>query len=231
MAQIGTISLFEYLKKPAGIELGTAVYQAARRARSPIGIRQVKTKKYTGKVILYTQEFLDEYFKKNSSVLTSTNNKHMNETNNDWLTATISSRGTATLANSGYSGTINGSSGITSTLLSYSEPVSTNLNSRSTMTIAGTGIDSGVVLQGNSTINYSPLLSNSNNMKPTQVKVAVFTITRDEDTNEINSSKFLKEFWVEQKNGVSIDLVVAKHLDKDFDPETTIIKVLSTVSF
>jgi hypothetical protein len=228
MAQIGTISLFEYLKKPAGIELGTAVYQAARRARSPIGIRQVKTKKYTGKVILYTQEFLDEYFKKNSSVLTSTKNKYMNETNNSLFTATA---GTATLANSGYSGTINGSSGITSTLLSYSEPVSTNLNSRSTMTIAGTGIDSGVVLQGNSTINYSPLLSNSNNMKPTQVKVAVFTITRDEDTNEINSSKFLKEFWVEQKNGVSIDLVVAKQLDKDFDPETTIIKVLSTVSF
>jgi hypothetical protein len=228
MAQIGTISLFEYLKKPAGIELGTAVYQAARRARSPIGIRQVKTKKYTGKVILYTQEFLDEYFKKNSSVLTSTKNTYMNETNNSLFTATT---GTVTLANTGYSGTINGSSGITSTLLSYSEPVSTNLNSSSTMTIAGTSIDSGVVLQGNSTINYSPLLSNSNNMKPTQVKVAVFTITRDEDTNEINSSKFLKEFWVEQKNGVSIDLVVAKHLDKDFDPETTIIKVLSTVSF
>jgi hypothetical protein len=207
MAQIGTISLFEYLKKPAGIELGTAVYQAARRARSPIGIRQVKTKKYTGKVILYTQEFLDQYFKTSNSSQ-STNNKHMNETNNDWLTATISSRGTATLANSGYSGTINGGS---------------------TITTISTG--SGLTLQGNSTINYSPLLSNSNNMKPTQVKVAVFTITRDEDTNEINSSKFLKEFWVEQKNGVSIDLVVAKHLDKDFDPETTIIKVLSTVSF
>jgi hypothetical protein len=208
MAQIGTISLFEYLKKPAGIELGTAVYQAARRARSPIGIRQVKTKKYTGKVILYTQEFLDEYFKKNSSVLTSTNNKHMNETNNDWLTATISSRGTATLANSGYSGTVNGGS---------------------TITTISTG--SGLTLQGNSTINYSHSNLTQNNMKPTQVKVAVFTITRDEDTNEINSSKFLKEFWVEQKNGVSIDLVVAKHLDKDFDPETTIIKVLSTVSF
>jgi len=226
MAQIGNISLFEYLKKPAGVELGTAVYQAARRARSPIGIRQVSTKRYTGKVVLYTQEFLDDYFK-SSRILTSTNNKYMNETNNSLFTAT----GTATLTNSGYSGTINRGSGITSTLLSYSEPVSTNLNSRSTMTIAGTGIDSGVVLQGNSTINYSPLLSNSNNMKPTQVKVAVFTITRDEDTNEINSSKFLKEFWVEQKNGVSIDLVVAKHLDKDFDPETTIIKVLSTVSF
>jgi hypothetical protein len=210
MAQIGTISLFEYLKKPAGIELGTAVYQAARRARSPIGIRQVKTKKYTGKVVLYTQEFLDEYFKKNSSVLTSTNNKYMNETNNDWLTAnpcTITGTGTAT-STSLYTGT------------------STNSNTY----IGGHTLMNGLTISGNSTIHYSTNQF-QNNMKPTQVKVAVFTITRDEDTNEINSSKFLKEFWVEQKNGVSIDLVVAKHLDKDFDPETTIIKVLSTVSF
>jgi hypothetical protein len=221
MAQIANTSLFDYLRKPAGIELGTAVYRAARTARAPIAIREVTTRKYKGKVVLYTQEFLDQYFKASTS-LQSTKNTYMNE-------KTINSL--AISGTAGYSGTINGSSGITSTLLSYSEPVSTNLNSSSTMTIAGTGTNSGVVLQGNSTINYSPLPSNSNNMKPTQVKVAVFTITRDEDTNEINSSKFLKEFWVEQKNGVSIDLVVAKHLDKDFDPETTIIKVLSTVSF
>jgi len=68
-------------------------------------------------------------------------------------------------------------------------------------------------------------------MTPKQVHVAVFTIHRDSDTNEINSTKFVKELWVEQKNGTSIDLIVAKHLDKDFNPETTIIKVLSTVSF
>jgi hypothetical protein len=91
---------------------------------------------------------------------------------------------------------------------------------------------SGLTLQGNSTINYShSILTPVSNMRPTQVKVAVFTITRDSDTNEINSTKFVKELWVEQKNGASIDLIVAKHLDKDFDPETTIIKVLSTVSF
>ena len=147
----------------------------------------------------------------------------MNETNNSWLAAS----GTATGTNTGYSGTINGGS----TLLTYPGQVNTNLNSRSTVTIAGTGIDSGVVLQGNSTINYSSLISNSNNMRPLQVKVAVFSITRDEDTNEINSTKFLKELWVEQKNGASIDLIVAKHLDENFDPETTVIKVLSTVSF
>jgi hypothetical protein len=92
-------------------------------------------------------------------------------------------------------------------------------------------VTSGLTLQGNSTINYSHSNLIPNNMRPTQAKVAVFTIHRDSDTNEINSTKFVKELWVEQKNGTSIDLLVAKKLDKDFDPETTIIKVLSTVSF
>ena len=95
---------------------------------------------------------------------------------------------------------------------------------------------SGLTLSGDSTINYSNNLGLStavtpkNSMTPKQVHVAVFTVERN-DKNEINSTKFLKELWVEQKNGTSIDLLVAKHLDKDFDPETTVIKVLSTVSF
>ena len=89
---------------------------------------------------------------------------------------------------------------------------------------------SGLTLSGNSTINYS-INSIANNMAPRQVQVAVFTITRDVDTNEINGTKFVKQLWVEQKNGASIDLIVAKELDKDFDPEFTIIKVLATVQF
>jgi hypothetical protein len=87
----------------------------------------------------------------------------------------------------------------------------------------------GLTLVGNSTIHYEPI--QTNRMTPKQVNVAVFTITRDKDTNEINSTKFLKELWIEQKNGTSIDLLVAKQLGNDFDPETTVIKVLSTVSF
>ena len=215
MEKVANTSLFDYLGKAAGVALGTAVYQAARRAKSPIAIREVSTRKYTGKIVLYTKEFLDDYFKVKNR-LTSTKSTNMNET-----PSFFASSGTATLTNSGYSGTIN-------TLNSTSV---NNSNVNSTLTIAGTGTNSGVVLQGNSTIRYSSLNLTENNMRPTQVKVAVFTITRDEDTNEINSSKFLKEFWVEQKNGVSIDLIVAKQLDKDFDPEFTVIKVLSTVSF
>jgi len=90
---------------------------------------------------------------------------------------------------------------------------------------------SGLTLQGNSTTNHSSTPTPVKKMALKQVNVAVFTITRDEDTNEINSTKFLKQLWIEQKNGTSIDLLVAKQLGNDFDPETTIIKVLSTVSF
>jgi hypothetical protein len=123
----------------------------------------------------------------------------------------------------GYSGTIS-----TGTTLGHSgTSINTITDGYSGLTLSGTDL----TLQGNSTINYSHLNLIPNNMRPTQAKVAVFTITRDSDTNEINSTKFVKELWVEQKNGASIDLIVAKHLDKDFDPEFTVIKILSTVSF
>ena len=116
----------------------------------------------------------------------------------------------------------------------YSGTIGNVSSGTTTLGYSGTNITtitdgSGLTLAGNSTLNYSNQIQN--NMTPKPVHVAVFTITRDSDTNEINSTKFLKELWVEQKNGTSIDLLVAKHLDKDFDPETTVIKVLSTVSF
>lgn len=141
----------------------------------------------------------------------------MFEANNSWLAAS----GTATLtnSNSGYSGTINN---INSTGID-------NSNANSTLTIAG-GNGSGVVLQGNSSIHYSTN-SYQNNMTPRQVKVAVFTIKRDKDTNEIKSTKFVKELWIERKNGTSLDLLVAKQLDEDFDPENTVVREIYTVSF
>ena len=114
-----------------------------------------------------------------------------------------------------------------SSLLATSGTSTINGYSGTSITTIAEG--SVLTLQGNSTLTYSNQIQN--NMTPKQVHVAVFTIKRDKDTNEINSTKFVKELWVEQKNGTSIDLIVAKKLDKDFDPETTIIKVLSTVSF
>ena len=130
----------------------------------------------------------------------------------------------AAAVNAVYSGNINGYSGTVSsgtTTLGYSGTINGG---------TGANFNQGLTLQGNSTINYSTNQI-QNNMTPRQVQVAVFTIKRDKDTNEINSTTFVKELWVEQKNGTSIDLLVAKKLDKDFDPENTIIKVLSTVSF
>lgn len=73
-------------------------------------------------------------------------------------------------------------------------------------------------------------ITNSINMRTKQVKAAVFTIERN-DKNEIVSTKFVKELWVEVKNGTSLDLIVAKELKGDFDPETTVVREILTVSF
>jgi hypothetical protein len=108
-----------------------------------------------------------------------------------------------------------------------------------TGTITGTVVSSGNTILGSTDTflgltgtNLTTITSiSTKNMNTQQVKVAVFTITRDVDINEIISTKFVKELWVERKNGTSIDLIVAKQLDVDFDPETTIIKELFTINF
>jgi hypothetical protein len=104
----------------------------------------------------------------------------------------------------------------TSTINGYSGCTISNLN--------------GTVGMGITNPSAILTVSNLNNMKTKQVKAAVFTIERN-DKNEVISSKFVKELWVEVKNGVSLDLVVAKELKGDFDPETTVVKELSSVTF
>jgi hypothetical protein len=107
-----------------------------------------------------------------------------------------------------------------------------------TGTITGTVVSSGNTILGSTNTflgsigtNITPITITTEDMTLKQVKVAVFTITRDVDTNEITSTKFVKELWVEKKNGASIDLIVAKQLDADFDPETTVVKELFTINF
>lgn len=58
------VSLFEYLGRAAGTELGKQVATAATRAHETMDIRIVNTKTYKGKVMLYREVFLDEYFQK-----------------------------------------------------------------------------------------------------------------------------------------------------------------------
>jgi hypothetical protein len=77
--------------------------------------------------------------------------------------------------------------------------------------------------------NLDTLIINQSNMVK-QVKVAVFTVERN-DKNEVISSKFIKELWVEQKNSSSIELAVSKFLEPDFDPETIVIKILYNALF
>ena len=64
-----------------------------------------------------------------------------------------------------------------------------------------------------------------------QSKVTVFKVTRN-DKNEITSTEFLKELWVQTKNGQSVEFEVAR--DKDlakYKAEDLSIKTIYTVIF
>lgn len=63
------ISLFDYLKKPAGSELDKQVASAAMNEKILIGSKQVSNPKYKGNILMYPKTWLDEYFNK-------TNNEH-----------------------------------------------------------------------------------------------------------------------------------------------------------
>jgi len=56
------LSLFDYLGHPAGSSLGKKVASMATRLKVPINTREVKTKTYKGKILLYPKSFLDTYF-------------------------------------------------------------------------------------------------------------------------------------------------------------------------
>ena len=57
------VSLFDYLGHAAGGELGQAVAAKAKETHQPMRQRDVSNTKFTGKVMLYTEAFLDSYFK------------------------------------------------------------------------------------------------------------------------------------------------------------------------
>ena len=73
------------------------------------------------------------------------------------------------------------------------------------------------------------LTTNSNQMK--QVKVALFSITKDRKTNEITDTKFMEEFWVKQDPGVSLDAAAMFQLGRVIDPKKEVIKELFTLYF
>jgi len=57
------MSLYDYLGKAAGEELGNKVNTYAILRKQPFSQRYIENPLYKGPVFLYTKEFLDEYFK------------------------------------------------------------------------------------------------------------------------------------------------------------------------
>jgi len=60
--KIQMMSLFDYLGKAAGANLGKLVNIEAQNKKIPIKMREVSNPRYTGKIMLYPKSFLDEYF-------------------------------------------------------------------------------------------------------------------------------------------------------------------------
>jgi ribosomal protein L18 len=59
------MSLYDYLGHAAGAELGEQVAKRATSMGVKMDTREVSNPKYTGKVMLYPEGFLNEYFKNN----------------------------------------------------------------------------------------------------------------------------------------------------------------------
>jgi len=59
------MSLYDYLGRAAGMELGDQVAKVATNVGVKMDTRYVSNTKYTGNVTLYPEEFLKLYFQKN----------------------------------------------------------------------------------------------------------------------------------------------------------------------
>ena len=56
------LSLYDYLGKAAGEELGKKVADAASKIKLKLEVREISNPKYTGKVLLYPKDFLEAFF-------------------------------------------------------------------------------------------------------------------------------------------------------------------------
>ena len=56
------LSLYDYLGKAAGKDLGNQVYKAASAQKIQVTEKQVSNPVYKGKVLMYPKSFLDSYF-------------------------------------------------------------------------------------------------------------------------------------------------------------------------
>jgi hypothetical protein len=120
-------------------------------------------------------------------------------------------------------------SGIVDTYSSHSIGLST-LCTGTTLLNGGSGLIPSTITTG----IYNPTetdITLKPKIKIMQNKVAVFKVTRDED-DKIIKTEFIKELWVETKNGTTVDFQVARDKDLDkYDGSELVIKTISTVSF
>ena len=56
------MSLYDFLGRAAGGELGKQVAEAAAQAKVGFETKEVTNPRYTGKVMMYPKSFLDQYF-------------------------------------------------------------------------------------------------------------------------------------------------------------------------
>jgi hypothetical protein len=95
---------------------------------------------------------------------------------------------------------------------------------------SGTLTTGTTLTYGTGTTIYGGLTLNNNGTSMNQqVKVAVFKVTRDKH-NEIKSSTFITEIWIEKKPGISIDFAVCKHLENKYEADEIVIKEIYTVT-
>jgi hypothetical protein len=88
---------------------------------------------------------------------------------------------------------------------------------------SGTTLTTGTTIYGGLTLNNNGTSMNQ------QVKVAVFHVKRNKH-NEIKSSEWVADFWIEKKPGVSIDYAVAKMLKDAYEADEIVIKEIFTVT-
>ena len=107
--------------------------------------------------------------------------------------------------------------------------------------LSGGGTSIGTTYSSSTTLSSSPnnTVSFSNPINFTQAtskqimqnKVAVFKVTRDKD-ERITNAEFIKELWVETKNGQSVDFQVARDKDlAEYEMSDLSIRTIYTVTF
>ena len=92
-----------------------------------------------------------------------------------------------------------------------------------------TAISHSLYLDG--TLSSTQTIINNNMNRVQNQFVAIFKIERN-DKNEITSAKFIKEMWIETKNGSSVDFEVAKDSEiSKYKADEISIRTIYTVTF